>query len=333
MPTRPIKDIFQDILSSPDPRAAATDQVFKGLASEEKKQLATLGLQFYQGKVRDVLIGEDEIFMVHSDRLSAFDKMIDEVPYKGAILAAISDYWFDYIDGTLPHHSLGLVHERVLKVKKCTPIKAEVIVRNYLAGSMMRAYQDGEREFCGETLPEGLKPYQKLPQPIITPTTKAEVFQHDENTTPALLVEAGVCTEKEWQYIASTALKLFDLGQKRFSEIGWLLVDTKYEFGRDSDGNIVIIDEVHTPDSSRLWRKSTYADNQAKGKAPEMFDKEIVRRYLIENGFSGEGTPPQVPTELLIELASRYLQVTEDLTHVALQSEGPMDGVLAKFII
>ncbi len=327
MPKQFVGQIFTDILKSSHPTDAAKTYIFQGLTTAEKNNLASLKTGYYEGKVREVISKDDALFLVHSDRLTAFDKLIDHVPCKGVILAAISEYWFTYIDGKLPHHSMGRVHDRVLKTKRLEPVKVEVIVRGYLAGSMLRAYEKGVRMFCGETLPDGLKPYGKLPKPIITPTTKAAVFEHDEDTTASELIKNGICTQQEWQTISRLAFELFAIGQKRFKEIGWILVDTKYEFGQTTEKDIVIIDEVHTPDSSRLWNADTYENNIASGLAPDMFDKEIVRRNLMEQGFSGEGTPPQVPTELLMEMGRRYLKIAEDLMGKPLSIEAAPNEV------
>jgi phosphoribosylaminoimidazole-succinocarboxamide synthase len=198
------------------------------------------------------------------------------------------------------------------------PIKIEVVVRGYLAGSMLRAYEKGERIFCGTSLPEGLTPYCKLPKPIITPTTKAAAFEHDENTSPAQLVNAGVCSHPEWEEVAGLAFKVFDLGSKIYAERGWILVDTKYEFGKSRDGKIKLIDEVHTPDSSRLWVQESYQERMSSGLSPQMLDKENVRRWLVERGFTGYGDVPEVPREVLLNLVKVYLDVAETLTKSAI---------------
>src|SRR5690606_34844062 len=156
--------------------------------------------------------------------------------------------------------------------EKCEPVKAEVIIRGYLAGSMMRAYEQGERVFCGVSLPNGLKPFAKLPEPIITPTTKAKAFEHDENISADEIIDRGIATKAEWDEITSMAHKLFSQGTELLSEKGWLLVDTKYEFGRNSGGELSVIDEVHTPDSSRFWVKENYQAKLAAGEPPQMLD-------------------------------------------------------------
>jgi phosphoribosylaminoimidazole-succinocarboxamide synthase len=188
---------------------------------------------------------------------------------------------------------------------------------------MMRAYEKGEREFCGARLPEGLKDYGPLATAIITPTTKAAAFEHDENISPEELLRRGVVTAAEWDEISAKALRLFAFGQETLARVGWLLVDTKYEFGRAPRGEIKVIDEIHTPDSSRFWVKDSYQQRLTRGEAPEMLDKETVRRYLLEQGFSGEGPVPEVPVTRLVELAEVYLKVAETLAGKPLTSEGP----------
>jgi phosphoribosylaminoimidazole-succinocarboxamide synthase len=242
------------------------ESVYSGLSKTEKQALTAKGYNVYQGKVRELVQNGKDLYILHSDRLSAFDRYIGLVPYKGLILSELSRYWLEKANTVVKTHYVKALNERVLNVEACEPVKAEVIVRGYMAGSMMRAYEKGVREFCGQTLEDGLKPYQKLPQPIITPTSKAEAFEHDEETTAQQLISDGICSKQEWQEIEKMALDLFAYGQKVYEEKGWILVDTKYEFGRSKkDGSICVIDEIHTPDSSRLWVKDTYESELTKG--------------------------------------------------------------------
>ena len=321
---KPIRELLKEIAHSSDPDRALTEHAYKGFSDSEKKQLQDKKLQVYAGKVRELIRTEKELYIYHTDRLSAFDRFVGMVPYKGSLLAEISEYWLKAVADIVPTHYLDRPHERVLRCVACNPYKVEVVVRGYMAGTMMRAYQKGIREFCGVKLPEGLEAYRALPQAIITPTTKAAAFEHDEDAKPEELVAQGVCTKEEWQQISGMALDLFRFGQEKYAEKGWILVDTKYEFGRDATGVIRVIDEIHTPDSSRLWMKSNYESNLARGDAPEMLDKENVRRYLLEQGFSGQGTVPTVPVTRLIALAETYLKVAETLTGRTLVSHGPM---------
>ena len=321
-----IRDLLRELAANPSP-TAISERSYQGLTKDQISTLATRGCATYTGKVRDVVTVGDELLIIHSDRLTAFDKLIGMVPDKGTILTAISEFWLEEAKKVVPTHLLSRPHERVLRTQKALQFKVEVIVRGFLAGSMLRAYTAGERLFCGERLPEGLKAHDRLPRPIITPTTKAAAFEHDENTSPAELVAAGVVTQAEWGDISHLALRLFAHGQQVFARVGWLLVDTKYEFGRTKDGTITVIDEIHTPDSSRLWTAATYATRVASGEGPEMLDKEIVRRYLLAQGFKGEGPVPVVPAKTLVELAEVYLRVAETLIGRPLTSEAGSDEI------
>ncbi len=287
---------------------------YEGLTPSDKSALKSASISTYTGKVRDVVSVGDEIYVVHSDRLTAFDTLIGLVPYKGTILTAISEFWLSEAKKVVPTHLISSPSERILKCEKTTPFKVEVVIRGFLAGSLMRAYEEGDREFCGATLPEGLKAYGALPEPIITPTTKAAAFEHDENISPDEIISHGLVSRDDWNEICQMTQKLFRHGQEVFAQHGWILVDTKYEFGKTKDGRIIVIDEIHTPDSSRLWVKKTYQTRIAQGLTPEMLDKENVRRYLISKGFKGHGSVPEVPLEKLIELAEVYLKVAEELT-------------------
>ena len=308
-----IRNLLENLNTSKVSDSEFEAACYSGFSDEEKAQERDKGHEVYQGKVRELVRSNDELWIYHSDRLTAFDRYVGMVPFKGAILAKISEFWLEEASKILPTHLHGCPHERVIRAEAMTPFKVEVIVRGYMAGSMARAYAKGERVFCGARLVEGLNEFDKLPENIITPTTKAAAFEHDEDATPEELIESGVCSREQWNQISEMALKLFELGQKVYAEKGWILVDTKYEFGLAADGSIKVIDEVHTPDSSRLWVRDSYDARIKKGEAPEMLDKEIVRRFLISKGFSGEGEVPLVPRENLIQLAKVYLEVAEGL--------------------
>lgn len=320
---KPIRDYLNEISQSQNPDEAVKRHAYGGFTESDKERYRAAGLAPYAGKVRELIRKKDELFIFHSDRLSAFDRYVGMVPYKGTILADISEFWLRSAQKVVPTHLLGRPHERILQCISCEPYKVEVIVRGYMAGSMQRAYDKGVREFCGSKLQEGLKANRALPQAIITPTTKAAAYEHDEDVSPAELIERGVCTAAEWEEISTMALRLFQYGQEVYAERGWILVDTKYEFGRDAKGQIRVIDEIHTPDSSRLWVRDSYEARVSKGEAPEMLDKENVRRYLMGLGFSGHGDVPRVPVEQLVDLAKTYLFVAEKLRGESLLSEGP----------
>ncbi len=280
---------------------------FAGLTATDIAQVKKHGLQWQRGKVCDIISNAAEMLLIYSDRLSAFDRHVGLVAGKGIASAAMSAFWFAQLSD-IAHHFCAQVQPRVVRVRKTEPIKLEVIVRGYLAGSMARAYQQGVRSFCGLELPEGLSPYQQLLAPIITPTTKAD--DHDSNISAAQLVAAQLCSAAEWQEIEASALQLYQLGSAHYRQHGYLLVDTKYEFGRE-DGKILLIDELHSQDSSRLWLADTYAQRYQAGLAPQAVDKDIARRWLLENG-----RDKTVPTTVLDQLGRQYQQLTAQLTTI-----------------
>ena len=309
-----VRDIYQDIIANPTNGRLWNAHIWQGPTQSDVAAWQAQGFGVYQGKIRTVLSRDGRIQMLHSDRLTAFDRLIDYVPCKGVILSAISKYWLEEVSRQVPTHFIKELGPRALLTESLRPIKAEIVVRGYLAGALLRSYMAGERVFCGVKLPEGLAPYQRLPEPIITPTTKAAAFEHDESISSDELVKRGICTRENWEQVTEMALKVFSLGTKILAEKNWILVDTKYEFGKNQSGDIKLIDEVHTPDSSRLWHAASYQERLDQGLAPEMLDKEIVRRWLLDHGFSGFGEVPAVPRSLLIELGKIYLAVAETLT-------------------
>jgi len=311
--TKRLSDTYQEILANPTNSKLWQSQIWQGPSQSDVASWQAQGYGVYQGKIRTVLSRDGRIQLLHSDRLTAFDRLIDYIPLKGVILSAITKFWLEELGKTVPTHFIKELGPRALLVEAARPVKIEVIVRGYLAGSIARAYTAGERYFCGVQLPEGLKPFDRLPEPIITPTTKAAAFDHDENITAEQVVSRGICTKKEWDEISVMALKVFSAGSKIFLDRGWLLVDSKYEFGKGLDGSLKLIDEVHTPDSSRLWVAASYNERIKNSAPPEMLDKENIRRYLLEQGFSGYGDVPPVPRALLIELGKTYLNVAEKL--------------------
>ncbi|MBC7658360.1 MAG: phosphoribosylaminoimidazolesuccinocarboxamide synthase [Chitinophagaceae bacterium] len=318
-----ISEYLKDISSHADSDQVLAKHSYTGLTENEKTKYLSLGRKVYAGKVRELVAKNDELFIFHSDRLSAFDRFVGMVPYKGTILADLSEYWLKKAKEVVPTHFIDRPHERVLRCKACVPFKVEVIVRGYMTGSMWRAYEKGVRDFCGVKLDAGLVNFRPLPKHIITPTTKAAAYEHDEDISPDELVKRGTVTAAEWKEISELALKLFAFGQKVYAEKGWILVDTKYEFGRDSSGQICVIDEIHTPDSSRLWVRDSYETLVARGDTPEMLDKETVRRYLMSQGFSGQGDVPRVPVKNIVELAQTYLVVAEKLRGEPILTAGP----------
>lgn len=309
-----LRDLYDAILRAPHDEKLWQKYMWEGPTQTDIATWQSQGYSVYQGKIRTVLNRDGRVQLIHSDRLTAFDRLISNIPGKGAILTSISRWWFEQINKEVPTHFIDSPGPRVLTTEACAPFKVEVVVRGYLAGSMLRAYEKGERLFCGVTLPEGLKPFERLPEPLITPTTKAAVFHHDENISVQEVIQNRLCTQAEWDTISKMALQVFSLGTRLYEERGWILVDTKYEFGRSFKGQIKLIDEVHTPDSSRLWIKESYESRLASRQVPEMLDKENVRRWLIDRGFTGYGDVPVVPKDILLDLAKIYLHVAETLT-------------------
>jgi len=271
----------------------------------------------YRGKVRDIYDQGDALSIVTTDRLSAFDRIICEVPSKGAALNKISAWWFEKTAGIIPNHVISVSAPNVMIVKKCRTIPLEIVVRGYITGttdtSMWVKYQKGEREFGGLTLPEGMKKNQQLPRPLLTPTTKEQ--GHDRPITEQQIISEGILTENQWQYLSGKAIELYTYGVSVARERGLILVDTKYEFGFDKDGNILLIDEIHTPDSSRYWKADSYESRLAQGLEPENFDKEFIRLWIKEHfdPYGNDPLPP-IPAELVRELSSRYATIYSMLT-------------------
>lgn len=274
---------------------------------------------FRKGKVRGVYDVGNELLVLHaSNNITAFEHVFKEtIPFKGQVLNQIASYMFDQANEACPSWILSNPCPTVSIGRKCTPFKFEVIVRGYLAGSAARDYKKGERQKCGVPLPEGLKENDKLPKPIVTPTTKENrPGMHDEDITPEEIINLGWATKEQWETIEKYALELFACGSAVADERGLILVDTKYEFGEDSNDLIRVIDEIHTPDSSRYFYKDTYEELQQKGLPQKQMSKEVFREWLIEQGFMGEeGQEPPILTEDVIELiSSRYIELYERLT-------------------
>ena len=271
------------------------------------------------GKVRDIYHpGDGKLLLVTTDRLSAFDRVLGAAPFKGQVLNQLSAWWFEQIQEIIPSHLIALPDPNALLGQEVEPFPVEVIVRGYISGVTKTAlwyrYDLGEREIYGHRFPEGLTKNQKLPESIITPTTKGGPTGHDERLTCAEVTEKGYLDAATWEQIQQAALAIFALGQEVAAKAGLILVDTKYEFGRAPDGRVMIIDEVHTPDSSRYWKADTYIQRIAEGLEPENFDKEFVRLEYAAQGYRGDGAPPEMPADLWVRVAERYITLYESLT-------------------
>jgi phosphoribosylaminoimidazole-succinocarboxamide synthase len=271
------------------------------------------------GKVRDSYpLGDQRLLLVTTDRLSAFDRILARVPYKGQVLNQLSAWWFEQTSEIIPNHTLDLPDPNALLAVESLPFAVEVVVRGYISGvtstSLWYRYSLGERQIYGYQFPEGLRKNERLPQPIITPTTKGGASGHDERLTCAEVVEHGLLDAETWDQVQAAALEIFRRGQILAQKAGLILVDTKYEFGRAPDGRVMLIDELHTPDSSRFWRADSYLTRFENGEEPENFDKEFLRLAYSSSGYRGEGKPPQLPDDLWVAASQRYIAIFEMLT-------------------
>ncbi len=271
----------------------------------------------YRGKVRDRYDCGDSLLLVTTDRLSAFDRSIASIPFKGQALNRTSAWWFDKTKHIVDNHLLTVPEPNQMQVKKCQVFPIEVVVRGYMTGttstSIWHLYQQGERTFFDTTLPSGLKKNTPLPHAILTPSTKAE--DHDEPLTQQGLSQLDSVTNEQWTFIAESALALFAFGQQVASQSGLILVDTKYEFGLDEQGNILLVDECHTPDSSRYWLAETYQQRLANNQEPDNFDKEMLRLWYREHCDPyHDKVLPEAPQDLVIKLSQRYIEIFERLT-------------------
>jgi len=270
----------------------------------------------YKGKVRDVYtINNKFLVMVASDRISAFDVVLPKgIPYKGQVLNQLAEYFLNATRDVVPNWLLATPHPSVSVGKMCQPFKVEMVIRGYLAGHAARTYNSGLRMLCGVTLPEGLKENDKLPEPIITPTTKASEG-HDEDISKEEIIKQGIVSKEHYEQLEKYTRALYARGQEMANKMGLILVDTKYEFGLH-DGKICLMDEIHTPDSSRYFYMEGYTERQRKGEEQKQLSKEFVRRWLIENGFQGkEGQViPEMSEAWISEISDRYIELFEKVT-------------------
>ncbi|HMR44359.1 MAG TPA: phosphoribosylaminoimidazolesuccinocarboxamide synthase [Saprospiraceae bacterium] len=281
---------------------------------------------FYKGKVRDVYTVGDRLVMVASDRISAFDHVLPRpIPFKGQVLNQIAAHFLEATRSIVPNWLLATPDPNVSIGKMCTPFKVEMVIRGYLAGHAWREYKAGKRILCGVALPEGLKENDRLPQPIITPSTKADEG-HDEDISKEEILRKGIVSAEDYAVIESYTYALFKKGTEMAAERGLILVDTKYEFGKAGD-EILLIDEVHTPDSSRYFYKEGYEARQAAGEAQKQLSKEFVREWLMANGFQGkEGQQmPEMPDRFVEEISERYIQLFEIITGKSFERSSSAD--------
>ena len=278
----------------------------------------------YTDKVRDVYIQNDKIIMVSTDRYSAFDRNLALIPCKGQVLTQVTDFWFNQTKDIVQNHVIEIPDPNTVVAKKCTVLPVEMVVRGYITGvtgtSTWTLYQKGQRDFGDFVLPDGMKKNQKLDKPVITPTTKHEA--HDRPLTSKIILEEKMMSPEIWQKISDISLKLFARGQEVALNRGLILVDTKYEFGLDKNNEIMLIDEIHTPDSSRYWQADSYKGRIEQGLEPENFDKEFLRLWFKDNcdPYKDEKLP-EAPVGMVTELSRRYVKICEQITGIPFQME------------
>jgi phosphoribosylaminoimidazole-succinocarboxamide synthase len=297
------------------------DEKLRAQLPHTLRQLDLPGLgELYRGKVRDNYSRGDRIVMVTTDRISAFDHVLGTIPFKGEVLSRLTAFWFDKVKDIAPTHILEVPDPSVMVVRRAKALPIEIVIRGHITGSLWRDYQAGKADY-GIAWPAGLRKDQRFEQPIITPSTKAEYGKHDEPIGEDEILRQGLVTPDVWNEATAIARRLFQRGQEWARTRGLILVDTKYEMGI-ADGKLVVIDEIHTPDSSRYWVADGYEERFARGEDQEMLDKENIRQWLIkEHGFSGHGTPPPLTDDVRVMLARKYIEAFEKLTGETFASE------------
>jgi phosphoribosylaminoimidazole-succinocarboxamide synthase len=289
-------------------------QLSRTLASTDLREVGCK----HEGKVRDNYTKDGRRIIIVTDRISAFDVVLGTIPFKGQVLNQVAAYWFEETRHLAPNQVLEVPDPCVTIARECRPLPVEFVMRGYLTGvtttSIWYAYERGARRFCGHDLPEGMRKNQPLPRPLLTPSTKAEHGGHDRSVSREEIIAGGALDAPTFERAAALVARLFAFGQEKARERGLILVDTKYEIGVAPDGGLVLIDEIHTPDSSRYWYADDYAARFASGEEPRGLDKEYLRRHLAERGYRGEGPPPPLDDDVRIEAARRYVAVYELIT-------------------
>ncbi|MDP4023537.1 phosphoribosylaminoimidazolesuccinocarboxamide synthase [Methylobacterium sp. NEAU 140] len=289
----------------------------------------------YRGKVRDNYdLPDGRRILITSDRISAFDRALAAIPFKGQVLTQTARFWFERTADLCPNHVLAYPDPNVVVGRRLDILPVEIVVRGYLAGttstSILTRYRAGERTMYGHTLPEGLRPNAPLARAIITPTTKATDGGHDEPLTEAEILERGLLGPEQWRTVSKAALALFARGQEIAAARGLILADTKYEFGLDGDGRIVLADEIHTPDSSRYWFAESYPQRFAAGEAPESFDKDVVRNWVVARCDPYRDAIPEIPADVVLRTAAVYIRAYETITGAAFALPDPAEVPLER---
>jgi phosphoribosylaminoimidazole-succinocarboxamide synthase len=274
-----------------------------------------------EGKVRDSYIAAGRRVIVVTDRVSCFDAVVGTLPFKGQVLNQVAAFWFEKTSKVAPNHLIAVPDPNASIVRECKTLPIEFVMRAHLTGitstSIWTAYARGERVYCGHRLPEGLRQHEALSEPLLTPTTKAAKGQHDEPVSRAEILAQGILDEQTFDRAARVAHALFAEGRRWAESRGLVLADTKYELGLDENGEIIVIDEIHTPDSSRYWLRESFERALREGGNPTALDKEYVRRWLLDQGYRGEGPAPPLPDEVRCEAARRYIEAYERVTGLA----------------
>lgn len=288
---------------------------------------------YYRGKVRENYdLPSGERIIIATDRLSAFDRILTSIPDKGHVLTQTARYWFEATKDICPNHVIAYPDPNVVVGKRLDILPVEIVVRGYLAGttgtSLLTLYKKGERNMYGLSLPDGLKDNQALPQPVITPTSKAFDGGHDEPLSPKEIIDQGLLSAEQWQTLSRYALALFARGQEMAAKRGLILVDTKYEFGTDADGTIILADEIHTPDSSRYWMADSYEEAFRSGGRPKSFDKDFVRAWVVERCDPYKDDIPTIPAELISETSAVYKHAYEMITGATFAPDNGGETVL-----
>ena len=278
-----------------------------------------------EGKVRDSYSKDGRRTIVVTDRVSAFDVVLGTLPLKGQVLNQVAAFWFEKTRSVARNHLISVPDPCVSIVEECRVLPIEFVFRAYLTGSTSTSiwvrYDAGDRLYCGHALPEGLRKHERLPAPLLTPTTKAEHGQHDQLISKDEIVRRGLLSAELYERAEALAAALFRAGSEWAASRGLILVDTKYELGLDAAGELVVVDEIHTPDSSRYWYRDSYEQALSQGRDPQALDKEYVRRWLVEHGYRGEGTPPTLPDDVRCEASRRYIEAYERVTGSAFEPD------------
>jgi phosphoribosylaminoimidazole-succinocarboxamide synthase len=290
---------------------------------------------YYRGKVRDNYdLPDGRRIIIATDRLSAFDRILATIPSKGQVLTQIARFWFDATRDVCPNHVLDYPDPNVIVCQRLSIVPVEIVVRDYLTGttgtSIWPMYKSGQREIYGIRFPDGLRENQKLPSTIITPTTKAADGGHDDPLTPDEIVRRGLLTSEQWRTLSQLALALFARGREIAERRGLILVDTKYEFGFDAGGRIILADEIHTPDSSRYWVRGSYERSCAAGEPPEALDKDVLRRWVAARCDPYRDPIPEIPSEIILETARTYIEAFETITGQRFILPPPDPPILAR---